>query len=94
MRYSIQVEIFNILRGYEGISLNLPWSQGVTVKKYVLMFSVQLSLHVIYQQEHNVTFGAVLWDLFLTEGQKESLTAKRTGQVPFLLLSFSSSEFP
>lgn len=31
---------------------------------------------------------------FLTESQKESLTAKRRGQVPFLLLSFSFSKFP
>ncbi|TNN51628.1 hypothetical protein EYF80_038144 [Liparis tanakae] len=30
----------------------------------------------------------------LTERQKESLTAKRRGSAPFLLLSFSSATFP
>lgn len=70
--------------------------RGICQREPVFMFPARRSLACSSAAAawYNFWSCSPLKDDFLMGSQKESLTAKRGGQVSFLLLSFSSSKFP
>lgn len=95
MRYLIHVEILNTLEFYKTtVQVWTIYREGLWIRFHVSSAALLACNSPTRAWYNNFWSCAAVKADFLTESQKESLTAKRRGQVPFLLLSFSSSKFP